>query len=283
MPETFVEIDGFRCYAPALAQDFADYPSEGFDVTAEVEATSFWCRSRNRILRQIVERFTNRPQPIAMLEIGCGIGGVVRELRSVPNLKLTASEIYLQGLRYARAKFPDVDFIQLDASSMPFRSDFDVVGAFDVLEHIEADERVVSGVFQALRPSGLFIVTVPQYQWMWSTLDEIVHHKRRYSRSGLVDTLRRHEFDVVYCTSFVTMLFPVMAVSRVLSRARTRSTDSDANAKAAFTAEVVLPPVLNRVFDWVMRVDELALRAGLSLPFGGSLLVVARKPCEAKS
>ena len=56
-----------------------DYPSEGFDVTMEVEANSFWCRSRNRILRQIVERFTDRSGKLAMLEIGCGIGGVIAD------------------------------------------------------------------------------------------------------------------------------------------------------------------------------------------------------------
>jgi hypothetical protein len=52
---TVVEIDGFRCYAPGLALECADYPSEGFDVTAEVETKSFWRRSRNRTLRRIVD------------------------------------------------------------------------------------------------------------------------------------------------------------------------------------------------------------------------------------
>jgi len=270
----FVEIDGFRCYAPALALDCADYPSEGFDVTAEVEARSFWCRSRNRILRQIIERFTDRSRPLAMLEIGCGIGGVIAGLRLVPNLRLTGSEVYLQGLRYARSRFPDVDFVQIDATAMPFRNEFDVVGAFDVLEHIQADDRAMQGVYGALRSGGLFVVTVPQYQWMWSTLDEIVHHKRRYSRSGMLSKLRSSGFDVLYCSSFVTALFPAMAASRLLARTRAARPD----VKEAFTSEVTLPPAAERLCDWVMRIDELALRAGISLPFGGSLLVVARKP-----
>jgi SAM-dependent methyltransferase len=270
---TFVEIDGFRCYAPAMARECADYPSEGFDVTAEVEASSFWCRSRNRILRQIVERYTDRSRQLAMLEIGCGIGGVIAELRHISNLSLTASEVYIQGLQYARSRFPEVDFIQLDAADMPFRDEFDVVGAFDVLEHIQADERVIEGVHQALRPGGVFVVTVPQYQWMWSTLDEIARHKRRYSRRGLLSKLRARRFDVLFCSSFVTTLFPAMAASRLLSRMR----PAQADIRKAFASEVTLPPVANRLCDWVMRIDEGALNAGISLPFGGSLLVVARK------
>lgn len=274
MPAPYEVIDGFRCYAPKVALDCADYPSNGFDVTARVEARSFWCRSRNRVLRHVFERFTDRSGPIDVLEIGCGIGGVIGELRRISNLRLTGSEISIQGLRYARAKLPDVEFIQLDATEMPFRAEFDAIGAFDVLEHIDADERVMTQVFDALRPGGLFIVTVPQYQWMWSRLDEIVHHKRRYGRNDLLDKLRRAGFEVVRATSFVTALFPFMVLSRLRSRAAGRSGD----ANAAFATAVTLPDALNRLFDWMMRADEAALRLGASLPFGGSLLAVARRP-----
>jgi SAM-dependent methyltransferase len=268
-----VEIDGIRCYSPAVALECADFPSEGFEVTAAVEANSFWCRSRNRILRRIMERFSDRSRPVSMLEIGCGIGGVVAELQKVPNLRLVGSEIYLQGLRYARSKYPEVEFVQLDASEMPFCEEFDLVGAFDVLEHIQADERVIQGVYGALRPGGVFVLTVPQYRWMWSTLDELVHHKRRYGRSDLLRKLRSQRFDVVYCSSFVTALFPAMAATRLLARTRVPQSD----VRDALASQVTLPPVANRVCDLLMRIDELALRAGLSLPFGGSLLAVARK------
>jgi SAM-dependent methyltransferase len=270
---SFVEIDGVRCYSPELVGDYADYPVEGFDATAALEADSFWCRSRNRILRDVVNRFTDRSRRLSVLEVGCGIGGVVAELRRFPHLAITASEIYLHGLHYARQRFPDVQFIQLDATAMPFRAEFDIVGAFDVLEHIEADERALSGIHQALRPGGLLLVTVPQYQWMWSPLDEIVHHKRRYARRDLIARLQRGPFEVIYCSSFVTVLFPAMMLSRLLARRRPLPADP----QAAFTSLVSLPPPVNRACDWLMRLDEMVLRTGASLPFGGSLLAVARK------
>jgi SAM-dependent methyltransferase len=266
-------IDGFRCYAPAQAMDYGDYPSEGFDVTAQVEANSFWCRARNRVLNTIFARFANRERSLDMLEIGCGTGTVLSSLRTRGNLRLTGSEIYLRGLRYARTRLPEVEFIQLDATNIPFREAFDVVGAFDVLEHIDADELVMRQAFGALRPGGLFVVTVPQYQWMWSQLDELVHHKRRYSRRGLLAKLRAAGFDVVYTTSFVTVLFPLMAAARWRDRGR-----AGRAARAEFEFHVDLPDPLNRLFDWVMRIDEALLKAGLSLPFGGSLLAVARRP-----
>jgi SAM-dependent methyltransferase len=269
----FTEIEGFRCYAPELAESYRDYPSDAFDVSAAVEATSFWCRTRNRIIRDVIVRFADSSRPLDMLEIGCGIGGVVAELRRIAHLRLTASEIYLQALRYARARVPGVDFIQLDATVMPFHEQFDIVGAFDVLEHIEDDERVIAGVNRALRPGGLFLVTVPQHKWMWSRLDELVHHKRRYTRAELLDKLRRGGYEIRFCSSFVTTLFPAMAASRLLARVRPGPADS----KEAFASEVSLSPAANRWCDRIMRLDEAALRAGIQLPFGGSLLAVARK------
>lgn len=270
----FVDINGIRCYAPDVARGYQDYPSEGFDVTADVESRSFWCRTRNRVLRRVFRRFVNRPGPVDVLEIGCGIGGVIRELRTIPGLRLTGSEIYLNGLLYARKALPDVTFIQLDATRIPFERAFDVVGAFDVLEHVEDDRAVIMQVKKALRPGGLFVVTVPQHKWMWSQLDEIVEHKRRYQRAEMIGRLREAGFTVLYATSFVTTLFPLMAVRRWLSRHRPRTGDTG----AAFRSEVVLPGPLNRLFDAVMRIDETLLRCGLTLPFGGSLLVVATAP-----
>lgn len=268
----YQEIDGIRCYAPEMAQAYTDYPSEGFDLTAKEEARSFWCRTRNRVVMQVFRRFTDRTQPLDVLDIGCGIGGVVGALRKLPNLRLTGSEVYLQGLRYARARLPDVDFIQLDATNIPFREAFDVISAFDVIEHIPDDELVMRQIHGALRSKGLFIITVPQYQWMWSPLDEIVHHKRRYSRRDLIGKLRRSGFDVVYVSSFVTTLFPLMMLSRIRDRRRSLSM----NTFKDFSDSVKVSRPLNALFDWIMRIDEALLRLRVSLPFGGSLLVVAR-------
>ena len=278
-PADYTVIDGFRCYSPALAVDHANYPSEGFDVTADVEARSFWCRTRNRVLRVALDRFADRTKPLDMLEIGCGTGTVLGALQGAPNLRLTGSEIYLHGLRHARRRLPEVEFIQLDATDMPFREAFDVIGAFDVLEHIEADELVMRQVCAALRPDGLFVLTVPQYQWMSSRLDVLVRHKRRYGRRELLSKLEGAGFDVVYLTSFVTVLFPLMAAVRLRDQLRADSVDT----KADFESQVALPPALNAAFDWISRIDETLLRAGASLPFGGSLLAVARRRAPAHS
>jgi SAM-dependent methyltransferase len=269
-------IDGIPCYAPDIAESYDSYPAEGFDVTVQVEERSFWCRSRNRLLVQLLRRAVPSGRPQRMLEIGCGTGNVLSALRAIPELELIGSEVYLNGLRHARDRRPEITFIQLDATRMPFREEFDILGAFDVLEHIDDDERVMANVREALRPGGVFVVTVPQYQWMWSELDELVKHRRRYSRADLLGRLRRAGFEIVRCTSFVSTLFPAMAAVRLLSRGRSAAPSRD--TRAAFARHVRLPGAANAMGDVVMRIDERLIAAGLSLPFGGSLAVVARRP-----
>jgi len=271
-PGEFRLIEGVKCYHPELAQSFDDYPESGFDVTDDVEEESFWVRSRVRLLRRELLALT-AGAPAKVLEIGCGTGTILRTLIGEQGLELVGSEVYLRGLRSAIRHCPAIEFIQLDATRIPFLSDFDVVGAFDVIEHIDDDDAVLRGIHCSLKPGGHLLLTVPQHRFLWSRLDELVHHKRRYARASLLEQLRHAGFSVSYTTSFVFMLFPLLLLSRLLDRSS--GTDSDA---AEFDRRVRFHPLVNRIFDAIMRIDEALIKRRWSLPFGGTLLVVATKP-----
>jgi SAM-dependent methyltransferase len=278
MPETSHPrvIDGIRCYAPEIAESYASYPAEGFDVTVQVEEASFWCRSRNRLVRQLMRRHAPQGRRVKFLEIGCGTGNVLRGLRELPDVHLTGSEVYLGGLRHAQQRFTGIDFIQMDATAMPFADEFDVIGAFDVLEHIDDDVSVLRNVHRALVPGGLLLVTVPQYPWMWSRLDEVVRHRRRYTRSQISARIRQAGLDLVWVSAFFCTVFPLMLIRRAVP-----SREAAGDTAREFDAHVRLSPVLNTVLSAATRLDEWAIRAGCSLPFGGSLVVVARRPVAA--
>jgi 2-polyprenyl-3-methyl-5-hydroxy-6-metoxy-1,4-benzoquinol methylase len=189
------------------------------------------------------------------------------------NLEITGSEIYLKGLLYAKRNLPNVDFIQFDITQGVIGEEFDLIVAFDVIEHIENDVAAISNINKMLHKGGILIITVPQYMFLWSKLDEIVKHKRRYSRRVLVAKLQENGFDISYCTSFLFVLFPLMLISRMFDKGR----DQSLSDEVAFEKRVKFPNVLNWVFDLFMRVDEALIRLGVSLPFGGTLVVVARK------
>ncbi len=266
-------IDGIKCFSPDVAKSYSDYPDGGFDITDENAKSSFWVHSRNRLFKRIVRKHLNASSGTSLLEIGCGTGEFIRNISDTENLNITGSEVYLKGLAIAKKKLPEVEFIQLDVTQGIIDARFDMIVAFDVIEHIDDDIAAISNIYEMLKVGGTLVVSVPQHMLLWSRLDEIVKHKRRYSRPELVAKLQANGFAIGYLTSFVFVLFPLMLVSRLLDKRREHP-DTDGQA---LEKRVSFPPLLNWAMDGLMRIDELLIRIGFSLPFGGTLLVVARK------
>ncbi|WP_051409104.1 class I SAM-dependent methyltransferase [Syntrophorhabdus aromaticivorans] len=270
---SYTTVEGIKCFSLEEAKTYTDYPDRGFDLTDESGEDSFWVRSRYRLLKNIVYNHVAPMGKTRFLEIGCGTGGFIRQIVENKNLEITGSEIYLKGLLYAKKHLPDIDFIQFDVTQGLIGEEFDIIAAFDVLEHIENDITAISNMNRMLRRGGCLIITVPQYMFLWSRLDEMLKHKRRYSRRDLLTKLRTCGFDVDYYTSFVFVLFPLMLVSRMLDRGGSQSQSDE----KVLERKVKFPGALNRIFDYIMRIDEALIKLGISLPFGGTLVAVAGK------
>jgi len=259
--------DGFLLFAPELAADNDGFEIESFDHLALQEPTSFWFRSRNRLVAQLLRR--HFPRADSLLEIGCGTGFVLTGIHeALPRLKLYGSELYVAGLGYASRRLPDATLYQMDCRRIPFESEFDVVCAFDVLEHVEEDGVALDEMYQAVRPGGGIIVSVPQHPRLWSAGDDYAHHKRRYTRRELESKIKKAGFRIERVTSFVTFLLPLMALSR--SRQRdAQNYDPQAEYRA--------PRAVDRVMEATLEAERWLIGRGASLPAGGSLLAVARK------
>ncbi len=271
MKQDVAIIDGFRCYSPTLALGSDDYPIDLYDRLYRLEAGHFWFRARNRIILRMLRSYLANQMRPRLLEIGCGTGFVLQQLAAENQYQLVGLESHIAGLRHARARLPSVEFVQGDARELPYDSEFDAVGAFDVIEHILEDETVLASIQRTLKPGGIIIVTVPQHKWLWSVTDEQAMHKRRYTRRELSAKLLAAGLENLRCTSFVTVLLPVMYASRLKKRRRTKATsESD-------LYELEISRAANTVCSAAMRIDEALIGLGLSLPFGGSLLAVARK------
>jgi SAM-dependent methyltransferase len=238
-----------------------------FEPLAAVEPRSFWFRARNRLIVSAVRR--HFADASSFLEVGCGSGVVLEALREeLPQLRIVGSDLYPEALEIARRRLDGVELLELDARSLPFEDEFDVVGAFDVVEHVDEDERVLDQLHQAAKRGGGAIVLVPQHRWLWSEHDRVAEHRRRYARGDLVDKMRDVGFEVVEATSFVTSLLPVMIVSRLVDRFRKRKYDPVAGLD---------PGRLNPVFERMLDGERKLIESGISLPFGGSLMLVGRK------
>ena len=243
------------------------YDASLYEAIARAEPESFWFRARNRLIVDVLRK--HFPGAQSLLEVGCGSGFVLAGLRDAfPRLRLVGSELLEEGLEVARRRLPDdVELVQLDAVTMPFEAEFDVVGAFDVLEHVDQDERALAGMRRAVRDGGGLILLVPQHPRLWSDMDVVAHHARRYTRRDLAAKVGRAGFDVIAVSSFVSSLLPAMVVSRAVRKALRRPYDPVAE---------LTPGPLNGAFERLLDGERRLIERGWSLPFGGSLLVAGR-------
>jgi trans-aconitate methyltransferase len=241
-----------------------------FKELAELEAGNFWFRARNKLILWALHKYS--PELKSFLEIGCGTGFVISAIsKHFPETKLSGSEYLEEGLVYARQRVPGAEFTQMDARHIPYESELDAIGAFDVLEHIEEDEAVLQQIYKALKPSGVVFITVPQHRWLWSAVDEYACHVRRYSANELHQKVCRAGFEIIRSTSFVSTLLPAMYLSRLLKRNK-----MDVSMDAM--AELRINLILNKLFEWLLNSELALIRVGVALPVGGSRLLVARKP-----
>ena len=263
---------GFQALAPDLAA-----ASEGFDTAlfaelAALEARSFWFRARNRLIVWALRRYF--PGFTGFLEIGCGTGYVLQGVAAAfPAATLCATEAQTEGLCHAAERVPRATFLQMDARHMPFDREFDVIGAFDVIEHIAEDEAVLGEMHRATLPGGGVLLTVPQHPFLWSEYDVRAHHVRRYTAAELRHKLVRAGFEIVRMTSFVSLLLPLMMLSR-----RSRHSTHGPAADYDPLAELRTGSFANALLERMLGVERMLICGGLSLPCGGSLLVAARRP-----
>jgi SAM-dependent methyltransferase len=242
------------------------FQPNAFEQLAKAEPHHWWFRSRNKLLLWALKSKVG--SFASLLEIGCGTGYVLEGIsKAFPAAELHAAEYFEEGLVFARQRVGKASFRVLDATNMNDKDCYDVIGAFDVIEHIEQDEKVLMNLANALTSQGSLIVTVPQHQWLWSQVDEQVCHVRRYSRRQLIEKIQRTGLTIHYVTSFVSFLVPIMWIVRK----KPRSGSYDA------MGEFQIPRFFNFFLEWIMQTELLLTKLGVRFPVGGSLLVIAKK------
>ena len=266
-------INGFIAFAPEEAESNLGFKAEYFEALSKLEGGNFWFKARNRLITWALRR--HFPAAENFFEIGCGTGFVLSAIaETCPGLRLFGSEVYSTGLEVAAKRVPEATFFQMDARNIPFSEEFDVIGAFDVLEHIHEDEKVFSSMYQATRAGGGVILTVPQHPFLWSRQDESACHVRRYTSPEIRSKVEHAGFTVTQTSSFVSLLLPLLTVARLRNRKVAGEFDP--------LEELRIGRAANAVFERVMNFERVLIQLGVSFPAGGSLLVVGTKPGTAR-
>lgn len=262
-------IDGIACLSPEMLRHNDGYNEALFTEYDRIVHTHFWFTGRLKLIVDTMRAYCRAPA--TMLEIGCASGGVLEGIKNnFPAIKLFGTEPSITPLKTVAQRLPDVTFIQMDGRRIPYINEFDLIGAFDVLEHIDDDGLVLQQMHRACKNGGKIILTVPQHAWLWSKTDEDAGHKRRYTRLELMHKVSAAGFEVKYVSSFMSLLLPAMAASRVMQR------DKEPG-KSPMDDGFKISLFLNRLFSFIFDIERIFLSIGMRFPAGGSLLMVAQK------
>ena len=159
--------------------------------------------------------------------------------------------------------------VRASALALPFRDDtFDVVGAFDVLEHCDPEATALAELHRVLVPGGRLLLSVPAYQWAWTDHDVQSGHHRRYTRPRLVAAVEAAGLDVRRVSHGFAAVFPFFVAERLLRRLRGPAPDTRLPGAS---------PVVERVLLGLSRAETHVLRRR-DLPFGSSIFLAAEKP-----
>lgn len=267
---TFRTEGGIRVLESAAVEE--DFPPESFAAHDVIEKTHFWSRSRNVIIKAMLSRLPVTDRRRTFLDVGCGTGAVSEYLRSI-GYQTVGLDMWLDALRFATARSA-APVVCCNAMSMPFRDHFDVVGLFDVVEHVVDDVALIRTAGKALKADGYMLITVPADMRLWSPYDEVFGHKRRYTRRELTDAIERAGFIVDRMSYYNSLLWPVQYVYRRWQCMRGAPALSRAEVTRAMLK--VPPRPVNGLLRVVMSAEALWVKRFGGF-FGGALIALARR------
>jgi SAM-dependent methyltransferase len=234
----------------------------------EVEDRMWWYRGLRALTAELLARALARSKAAGpVLDAGCGTGGMLLKLGpAVAGNPTFGLEYDVVAASFAAAK-AGRPVAAGSVTEMPLRDR--VLGGYislDVLSHGGVEPALaLKEAHRCLRPGAIAIFNLPAYGWLLSAHDRRVHNVRRFTGGQARALLAGSGFRVLRASYWNTLLFPLMLIHRLLERADAESDVRD------------YPPWLDALFSTALAIERAAIRAGISLPFGGSLiLVVAR-------
>nr|MBP6770687.1 class I SAM-dependent methyltransferase [Reyranella sp.] len=230
------------------------------------EDRMWWYRGLRRLAADQLARAlsrTNARGPV--LDAGCGTGGMLGVLGPAVDGRPTVGLEYdpvAAGMAKAKADRPVVSG---SVDEMPLGNE--TLGGYvslDVLCHANVEpERALKEAHRCLGPGAIAIFNLPAYSWMLSAHDRRVHNARRFTRGEARALIAAPGFRILRASYWNTLLFPLMLIHRLIERGDAESDVRD------------YPRWLDAIFSTALAIERAAIGAGLSLPFGGSLMIVA--------
>jgi SAM-dependent methyltransferase len=236
---------------------------------AEYEQSYWWHVGRLEIIRTYMACASQNGPNSVILNVGCGTGGTIGMLEKFG--KVDNVDTSDEAIAFA-AKLGYGDVTKVDGITLPFKDgSYDLVGAFDVLEHIEDHKGALAEWKRVLKDEGAIVITVPAYQWLWSDHDVSSHHRRRYTVQSLMAVAAKVGLKPEKKSYAFSFSLPLVAGFRFAGKILDRKAEPG-------TSYVPVPGAINKLFTTILKA-EAKMHNTVSLPAGTSVITILRKNC----
>jgi SAM-dependent methyltransferase len=228
----------------------------------------FWHKARLQLIGSLLDRVEEKER---ILDVGCGTGTELPLLLSHGDV--TAIDTERRAL--AQVEKLGCKTLLSDITTAPLPAGhFDVVGCFDVLEHIQDDRAAMRNIYSGLKPGGYFLLTVPAFQWLFSDHDRALEHCRRYGKSEITEKLTQAGFSITYLRYWNSLLFPLIALVRLFKKLA-----KGYASEGPISEMQPVSPAIDKLLYCILGLEARGLAGSLCslLPFGVSLAVIAYK------
>ena len=241
---------------------------ELYDKTYDLENRYWWYIGRRYIFNKILEYFFPGGEDKKIADIGCGTGGVMKMLAKHGEVR--GLDIEPRALEFCRNKgFNNVALMKGFYETGLSSESVDLVAMFDVLEHFEDDVKALREVNRVLSKDGYALISVPAFQFLWSELDQVAHHFRRYTKKGLESKLQRADFEIVKSSYLFFFVFPLILTYRLLGKLK----KEDPNPKFNY---VEFPKPITWILVFFSKLEDYLLKF-IRFPVGSTIVVLAKK------
>jgi len=239
------------------------------------EDEHWWYSGMRRVALAVLQQAVNGASNLTILDAGCGTGGTTARLGQFGTVY--GVDLAWEALIPASSRGLSGRLARASVERLPFRDEvFDLVTSFEVLYHagVPREMQALAEFRRVLRPDGLLLLRLPAHDWLRGQHDRLVHTRHRYSRREVGQKLARAGFSVQQLSWANCSLFPPAAAKRLLEGLAQRQDGSPSAAEP----DLWQPPALvNRLLEQCLAVEAGALRRGVGLPFGLSVMALARR------
>lgn len=234
-----------------------------------MEEGYWWHVGRRYLIERTLQRRFGETGNLRICDVGCGTGRNMELLDRFGDV--VGVEPEGPGLSICRRRGLGDERVRAGtATDIPFPDgSFDLVTAFDVLEHLDDDHEGLREMRRVLKPNGHLLLTVPAYRFLWSVHDESLGHRRRYVAAEVHSKLNVAGFVVVRRSYAISL--PLLGIMGY--RIAQGLVPAMAEQGASY---VEVPPAVNGMLVNALKMEARLLKA-IDLPFGASIFALARR------